>query len=199
MELSEKIQKLRKERGMTQEQFAERLFVSRTAVSKWETGRGMPSMESLQQIAKLGGITLDELLRAEEVITIAENENKERLCRFSSILDGIMNLTSVLGILLPLYRAEADGMIYTVPLYQYQNRFAVIYWLLPLAIAVCGALQLLIRRSEQDALKQKLVTVSTVLYVFTVFLLILSRQTYPALLFFVLLLLKIAVFLMKQR
>ena len=53
MELSEKIQKLRKEHNMTQEQFAEKLFVSRTAVSKWETGRGMPSMESLQMIAKL--------------------------------------------------------------------------------------------------------------------------------------------------
>lgn len=51
MELSEKIQKLRKEHNMTQEQFAEKLFVSRTAVSKWETGRGMPSMESLQMIA----------------------------------------------------------------------------------------------------------------------------------------------------
>ena len=38
MELSEKIQKLRKERGLTQEQFAEQLLVSRTAVSKWETG-----------------------------------------------------------------------------------------------------------------------------------------------------------------
>ena len=61
MELSEKIQKLRKERGLTQEQFAEQLFVSRTAVSKWETGRGTPSMESLQLIAKFFGITLDEL------------------------------------------------------------------------------------------------------------------------------------------
>ena len=38
MELSEKIQKLRKEHNMTHEQFAEKLFVSRTAVSKWETG-----------------------------------------------------------------------------------------------------------------------------------------------------------------
>ena len=81
MELSEKIQKLRKEQGMTQEQFAERLFVSRTAVSKWETGRGMPNMESLQMIARVCGITLDELLRAEEVITIAEQENQENLNR----------------------------------------------------------------------------------------------------------------------
>ena len=57
MELSEKIQKLRKERGLTQEQFAEQLFVSRTAVSKWETDRGTPSIESLQMIAKLCGVT----------------------------------------------------------------------------------------------------------------------------------------------
>ena len=53
MELSEKIQKLRKEHNLTQEQLAEQLFVSRTAVSKWETGRGMPSMESLQMIWKI--------------------------------------------------------------------------------------------------------------------------------------------------
>ena len=79
MELSEKIQKLRKEHNLTQEQLAELLFVSRTAVSKWETGRGMPSMESLQMIARLFNITLDDLLRAEEVITIAENENKENI------------------------------------------------------------------------------------------------------------------------
>ena len=59
MELSEKIQKLRKEHNLTQEQLAEQLFVSRTAVSKWETGRGMPSMESLQMIAKIFNITLE--------------------------------------------------------------------------------------------------------------------------------------------
>ena len=75
MELSEKIQKLRKEHNMTQEQFAEKLFVSRTAVSKWETGRGMPSMESLQMIAKLFHITLDDLLSTEEIVVIAESEN----------------------------------------------------------------------------------------------------------------------------
>ena len=75
IELSEKIQTLRKKRGLTQEQLAEQLFVSRTAVSKWETGRGTPNIESLQMIAKLCGITLDELLQVEDVIDIARNEN----------------------------------------------------------------------------------------------------------------------------
>ena len=47
MELSEKIQKLRKEHNMTQEQFAEKLFVSRTAVSKWETGISAPDLSMI--------------------------------------------------------------------------------------------------------------------------------------------------------
>ena len=104
MELSEKIQKLRKEQGLAQEQFAEQLFVSRTAVSKWETGRGTPSMESLKQIANLFHITLDQLLSTEEVVVIAENENKNNMKRFASYIDGIINLSALLGLLLPLYK-----------------------------------------------------------------------------------------------
>ena len=104
MELSEKIQKLRKEHNLTQEQLAEQLFVSRTAVSKWETGRGTPSMESLKQIANLFHITLEQLLSTEEVVVIAENENKDNMKRFASYIDGIINLSALLGLLLPLYK-----------------------------------------------------------------------------------------------
>ena len=45
MEFSEKLQELRKSRNLTQEELAEALFVSRTAVSKWESGRGYPSID----------------------------------------------------------------------------------------------------------------------------------------------------------
>ena len=128
MELSEKIQKLRKERGLTQEQFAEQLFVSRTAVSKWETGRGTPSMESLQMIAKFFDITLDELLRAEDIITIAENENKENISRFACYIDGIFNITAVVGLLLPLYKVEQNNLFYSVPLYQFKGWLAILYF-----------------------------------------------------------------------
>ena len=65
MDLSEKLQKLRKENNLTQEELAQKLFVSRTAISKWETGRGMPSMESLQLISKYFDISLDLLLSNE--------------------------------------------------------------------------------------------------------------------------------------
>ena len=48
MEFNEKLQLLRKQNNMTQEQLAEKLYVSRTAVSKWESGKGYPNIESLK-------------------------------------------------------------------------------------------------------------------------------------------------------
>ena len=52
MEFNEKLQELRKSRGLTQEELAEALFVSRTAISKWESGRGYPSIDSLKEISR---------------------------------------------------------------------------------------------------------------------------------------------------
>ena len=66
MELSEKLQELRKEKGLTQEELAEALFVSRTAISKWESGRGVPNIESLKAISKFFSVSIDELLSGEE-------------------------------------------------------------------------------------------------------------------------------------
>ena len=61
MEFHEKLQELRKQKKLTQEELSEVLFVSRTAISKWESGRGYPSIDSLKAIAEYFGITIDEL------------------------------------------------------------------------------------------------------------------------------------------
>ena len=53
MEFGEKIQKLRNRNKWTQEHLAEKLYVSRTAVSKWESGKGYPNIDSLKEIAKI--------------------------------------------------------------------------------------------------------------------------------------------------
>ena len=52
MEFNEKLQELRKNKGLTQEELAQILYVSRTAISKWESGRGFPNIESLKSISK---------------------------------------------------------------------------------------------------------------------------------------------------
>ena len=78
MEFNEKIQELRKSKGLTQEELAEALYVSRTAISKWESGKGYPSIDSLKEIAKYFSVTIDELLSTDEVLTIAEKDNKQK-------------------------------------------------------------------------------------------------------------------------
>ena len=198
MELSEKIQKLRKEHNLTQEQLAEQLFVSRTAVSKWETGRGMPSMESLQMIARLFNITLDDLLRAEEVITIAENENKENISRFASLIDGIFNTTAIVGLLLPLYKVELNNVFYSVPLYQYEGWLAILYWVFPIAMAICGIIQIIMNKSEREKIKRSANAIGVILNACAVFILILGGQPYPAVMFFTLLLIKGTVTMLKR-
>lgn len=198
MELSEKIQKLRKEQGLTQEQFAKLLFVSRTAVSKWETGRGVPSMESLKMIAKLFDITLDQLVRADEIIAVAESENKQNLTRLICYIEGVLNLSAVMCILLPIYKFKLENTFYSVPLYQFDSWLSVFYWIFPIAMAVCGFAQIAIFKSENSRLKRYLSIAATILNVSATLLLILSSQPYPAILFFVLLLIKGAL-LIKQK
>ena len=196
MELSEKIQKLRKERGLTQEEFAELLFVSRTAVSKWETGRGIPSMDSLRMIAKFYNITLDELLSAQDILVAAKEENRENINRFAYLVDGVFNVSSVLGIVLPLYKIKYESVFYSVPLYRYSGWLAVFYWIFVLSAAVCGVLQIAVKQIKT---KKRIGTIGIVINVIAVFLFVLSGQPYPAVMFFVLLLIKSAVILLKIR
>ena len=73
MDFCDKLKKLRKDNNLTQEEFAEKIFVTRTAVSKWETGNGYPSLESLKLIADLFQMKIDELLSDDDI------ENKKLL------------------------------------------------------------------------------------------------------------------------
>ena len=67
MNTPEKIQELRKAQGMTQEQLAEQLNVSRQSVSKWESGQAMPEADKLMAISDLFHVTVDYLLRPSDI------------------------------------------------------------------------------------------------------------------------------------
>lgn len=66
MRFAEKLKKARKDYGISQETLADRLGVSRQAVTKWETDKGLPDIENMLIISKLFGISLDELLSDEK-------------------------------------------------------------------------------------------------------------------------------------
>ena len=65
MKFNEKLQKLRKEKGMSQEALADELGVSRQAVSKWENGQVYPETEKLIQLGRLFHVSIDYLLNEE--------------------------------------------------------------------------------------------------------------------------------------
>ena len=91
MKFSEKLQKLRKENKMSQEQLADQLEVSRQAVSKWESGQTYPEMDKLISICKLFKCSLDDLTN-DEVKEIKGNE-KEKVT-ISKFLDEILDTVS---------------------------------------------------------------------------------------------------------
>lgn len=183
MDVGKRIQRLRTEKGLTQEQFAKRLFVSRTAVSKWETGRGTPNIESLKMIAKEFGITLDDLLCAQEAIEACENEHREK----ESKTDAILNACACLALFLPIYKTESAGEFVSVPLYAFDGRFSALFWVFPALMIVCGALQWILKNGKIPR------AAGFVINTCAVILFILTGQPYPAVLYFVFLLLKTAV------
>lgn len=73
MTFGQKLKKLRNENNLTQEQLADMIFVTRTAISKWETDNGYPSIDSLKAISNFFSISIDEL------ISDADVENKKLL------------------------------------------------------------------------------------------------------------------------
>ena len=65
MTFAEKLKSIRKKAGLSQEQLAEKLGVSRQAVTKWETETGIPDIENMMAISALFDISIDELLSNE--------------------------------------------------------------------------------------------------------------------------------------
>lgn len=78
IEIANRLQKLRKEKGLSQEQLAEELGVSRQAVSKWERAESSPDTDNLICLAKLYGISLDELLSTDQSFEELKKEQAEK-------------------------------------------------------------------------------------------------------------------------
>ena len=116
MEFNVKLQELRKQKGLTQEEAAEMLFVSRTAVSKWESGRGYPNIDSLKAIAKLYNVTIDELLSSDELLTIAEEDTKEKESHSRDLLYGLLDMSFIMLFFLPFFAERSRDVIREVSL-----------------------------------------------------------------------------------
>ena len=75
MQFNEKLKMLRKEKGFTQESLADKLNVSRQAITKWESGDGIPDIDNLKQISILFNTTIDELVKEDKDINLENKKN----------------------------------------------------------------------------------------------------------------------------
>ena len=100
---------------MSQETFASLIGVSRQSVSKWESGRGYPSIDSLKVIAKYFHITIDELIGGEEIVTLAEQDIKENKKKHTAVLCGVLDCFVALMLFLPLFgNGDSSGASVTM-------------------------------------------------------------------------------------
>lgn len=200
MEFNEKLQELRKSRGLTQEELAEALFVSRTAISKWESGRGYPSIDSLKEISGFFSVTIDDLLSGEKLISIAERENRSNLQNMCDLLIGIIDVLSFMLIVLPLYPKPVDGYISSVNLFAYAETTAfnrMVYWGMFLVLIVIGWIKIILTQLKITKCQKFLLAISMVLSILAVVFLALTRETYATALAFLLFLIK-GILLMKN-
>lgn len=193
MEFGEKLQELRKRKNLTQEELAEALYVSRTAISKWESGRGYPNIDSLKAISKFFSVTIDELLSVEKILFIAEEENKTNIGKMCNMIFGIVDMLSVMLIILPLYPNTVDGYIYSVNLFNYMettlfNR--IVYLSLFFSLIILGCVKTVLTQYNIEKGQKMLTNISMVLSILTVAFLGMAREPYALTLEFLLFVIK---------
>ncbi len=193
MELHQKILELRKQKGLTQEELADILFVSRTAISKWESGRGCPNIDSLKAIAEYFNVTIDELLSSMELLSIAQKESKTKTEQIRDLVFGLLDLSFLLLLFIPLF-GQADGdFIKQVPLLLLEDKLfyvKVSYFIAILAPALFGVLLLVLQTWENRIWLKSKSTISLACSVLSVLVFIATREPYAATFCFVLLLIK---------
>lgn len=193
MEFNEKLQELRKQKGLTQEELAERLFVSRTAVSKWESGRGYPNIDSLKAIAGFFSVTVDQLLSSEELLTAAEDSQKQTVGRLRDLWFGLTDLCMALLLFLPLFATETDGGVQTASLLTMTGAevyLAAAYYAVVGGAILTGILTLALQGLAVTAWVKAKTVLSLSIGVIAVLLFIITRQPYAATLAFCLLAVK---------
>jgi len=199
MEFNEKLQQYRKQGGMTQEQLAERLNISRTAVSKWESGRGFPNIEALKNISRIFQIPIDDLLSGEELIGIAELDGAEGLDRAYSMVFGILDLLMLAFIVLPFYGNDEGDYIRAVNLFRYATLPSIkaIYFGVFILLGLTGVLEIALQFSESAKARAFARRGSLAFHALAILFFTLTREPYVA--FFSILLILSKAFLLLRK
>jgi len=181
MKLSEKLKDLRVSKNLTQEQLAEKLYVTRAAISKWEQDNGYPSIDSLKNIASFFSVSIDDLLSANDLIVLVKKDTFFHIERVNSIIYSILDMLTLLFIFLPLYGQLDQGIFQSVPLNQYHdvsNLTIVLYYIAIFTLVIYGMVGLILQFSSKNISHHKLKILSFIINFPVILLFALTRQPY---------------------
>lgn len=134
MTLGERIKKYRHVEGLSQDELAEKLNVSRQAITKWENDNGVPDIDNLIALSRLMGLTLDELVmgeREESVSIITQEVTYQRkrnsnTCLFSAILFSFVAFCHIMACISNVGKGNFDAAMI--------NGFTIIISAIPIII-----------------------------------------------------------------
>ena len=201
MEFNEKLQELRKQKGLTQEELAEYLYISRTVISKWESGRGYPNIDSLKAIAKFFKVTIDELLSGDELLTIAEEDTKQKERTIRDLVSSLLDCGMALLLFLPFFGQKADGIIQEVSLLvlnSIQPYLKIAYIVFVGTMIVMGITTFALQNYRHRLWTQYKSILSLALSTVGVCLFVISQQPYAAVFVFAFLIIKTLMLIKRQ-
>ena len=196
MEFNKKLQELRKQKGLTQEELAKAIFVSRAAISKWESGRGYPNIDSLKQISKLFSVSIDELLSGEELLNIAQKDVEKKGNMFCDLIFGLLDASVAIFFFMPFFWQSVNGVLESVSLFELTELHFPINFLcfaVVISIVLLGVLTLALQNCNFKSWVQSKVKISLLFNALAVLLFIISRQPYAAIYLFILLIIKVMI------
>lgn len=198
MDFGEKLKALRTERGLTQEQLAARLYVSRTAVSKWETGGGSPNLDSLQAVARLFDVSVDDLLSADDLIVLARDERRSTARSSGMLSFGLLDVLAVVFAFIPLYGVDDGSFVRMANLADYGASvdFGASFAVMAAAVVslmFVGAVEILLAAAGSRRAARIVALVGFAVQALAVALFASTMQPYATTLMFALLLAKVVV------
>lgn len=198
MDFGEKLKALRTERGLTQEQLAARLYVSRTAVSKWETGGGSPNLDSLQAVARLFDVSVDDLLSTDDLIVLARDERRSTARSSGMLSFGLLDVLAVVFAFIPLYGVDDGSLVRMANLADYGASvdFGASFAVMAAAVVslmFVGAVEILLAAAGSRRAARIVALVGFAVQALAVVLFASTMQPYATTLMFALLLAKVVV------
>ena len=202
MKFNEKLKNLRHERGLTQAELARALFVSRTAVSKWESGRGYPGIDLLKAIASFFNVSVDMLVSESDELVTNRSPIAQRRPILSDLIFALLDISMILMLFAPFFAERSNDQIVGTSLLELskiQPYLKTAFLVTTVFSVIIGILILTLRSFDLEIWDRNKNIISLCFNVYAALLFMLSLHPYAAAYSFAMLIIKAAAYIRARR